>query len=238
MTDASMKSPTSEPAEANTVSERRLTPRLRLVAAGTVTLVFIVAALLAFSSNDSPQSLTRADIEELAQQVAAEQTEVLRETLTTLTERVAQVSTQFVDRDEAFEELQGQFADIEIEVAALKSVNWTQQLETVHASWQAEHKTLADRMDAVERQLKRQEEAKTPTKARARKSKTAAPSFRVAAIEHWSNTPYVTLSVAGRLVLLREGESRQGWQFVGVDAESGSAHFVNGQQTRTLRVRR
>jgi len=238
MTDVNMKSPPPEPAEADTINERRLSPRLRLVAAGTVALVFIVAALLAWPGNDSPQPLTRADIEELAQQIVSEQTEVLRETLKTLTERVAQLSTQFDGQAKAFEGLQGQFADIEIEVAALKSVDWTQQLETAHTSWQAEHKTLAGRMEIVETQLKHQVEAKTQTKTRVRKAKTAAPPFRVAAIEHWGDTRYVTLSVSGGPVLLREGESRQGWQFVGVDADSGGAHFVNGQQTRTLRVRR
>ncbi len=233
-----MKSPTPESAEARTVTERHLNPRLRLIAAGSVALVFIVAALLALPDNEPLQPLTRADIEAMTRQLTTEQTDEMRETLKALTERVAQLSAQFDGRAEALERLQGQFTDLEIEVAALKSVDWIQQLKTAQASWQAEHKVLAGRMEAVETQLKRRAEAKTQAKARVRKPKTAAPSFRVAAIEHWGDTRYVTLSMGGGPVFLREGESRQGWQFVGVDADSGGARFVNGQQTRTLRVRR
>jgi uncharacterized protein YukE len=233
-----MKSPTSEPAEAYTVNERRLSPRRRLIAAGSVALVFIAAALLAWPDNEPPRPLSRADIEELAQQMVSEQTEALRETLTTLTARVAQLSTQFAGQTEAFDGLPGQFADIEIEVAALKALDWTQRLKTAQASWQAAHTALAGRLDTIETQLKHQAKAKTQTKTRVRKPKTAAPPFHVAAIEYWGDTPYVTLSSGGRLSLLREGEGRQGWQFVGVDTDSGGARFVNGQQTRTLRVRR
>jgi len=236
VTDAEKKPPIPELNGAYTASELLLSPRLRLVAVGSVAMIFIVTVLLALPDEKSPQPLNEADVEQITRRVVIEQAEALRKKLRTLTERVAQLSKQISAQADKFHVLQGQHVGLETEVAALKSVDWIQALETANESWQVELKSLVGRIDTVETQLK--QHAKDKAKTSLRKAKIAAPSFRVAAVEHWGDTRYVTLLVGRRLALLREGDTSQGWQFVGVDADNGDAVFANGKQTRKLRVRR
>ena len=236
MTDTKKKPRIPYSKAVHTAGKLFFSPRLRLVAVGSVILLFVVAVLLVLPDEEPTQPLTSADIEQIARRLVTEQTESLRDTLNALTERVAPLSKKISGQDDELAVLQNQLADLETDVTVLKSVDMTHALETTKESWQAEQNALVGRMDAVETQLKNH--AKDKTKIKLRKAKAAAPYFHVAAIEHWGDTSYVTLSVGGSLALLREGETRQGWQFIGIDTDSGEAIFANGKQTRKLRVGR
>ena len=233
-----MKSPTPEPADARTIREYRMSPRLRLVIAGSITLVFIVAALLAVQDNESPELLTRSDIEEMVRRMMVGQNDGLRDELKVLSGRIAQLTTKLTGQYDALEVLQGQFAGMETDVAALKSVDWTQGLQSAKESWRIKHKMILERMDAIEKKLKRNAAVRGNVKASTRKAEITSPSFRISAIEYWGDTSYAMLSSGGHLTLLREGDVHQGWQFVGVDADGQSTIFANQKQTRTLRVGR
>jgi hypothetical protein len=218
------------------VRELFLNTRFLLMAAGLVALIFIVIVLFTLPNNDVPQPLTESDIEQIAHSVVTEHTESQRDALNELTERVALLPQRMSGLADEVDLLQGQVADIEKDVAMLKSVDWTQALERANESWQAHYHALTERIGTVETQLKQ------PVKSKVRTSlpntKTSAPSFHIASLEQWGDTHYVTLSVGGGLVLLREGETHQGWQFIGLDADSGDAVFAHGKQTRKVRVGR
>lgn len=213
-------------------------PRLLAVIGFIVVLSLSVVGYRVLSQNEEMPPLTQADIDQTVSRVTIQHLEPLQATLSQTTTHMAQLRSRTDSQHTALRALQTEITDLLEQLSQLRAKNdWQRALEHTQQHWQSAQTSLTRRVQHLETQMAHARKTESASKSTTARSLPAIPPFQVSAVEHWGDTPYVTVtSNSGRNTSLRQGQAYAGWRLA--DVTHNHAVFVNGAHSHELPVER
>ncbi len=164
-------------------------PRILAVIVLVVVLLLIVLGYGFLENDEKTLPLTQADIDRAISRFITERLEPLEATLSQTTTNVAQLHARANDQQAA---LRAEITTLREQLSQYAANDDGQRaLEQARQHWQSTQTALTRRVRRLETQAAQVKEKASASKSAAAQSTPDAPSFQVAAVEHWGDIAYV-----------------------------------------------